>query len=121
MSDDTIRTKAITYTRDHLKEIAAYAIAVASTVVTFSMAYGHKQADSEIQAKDFREFKEEVKADIRDLKSSVQDVKMNQVSDHATMVIVGSDVHDLKMMADHASDVAESFKVPRLTGHRAKK
>src|SRR5689334_23618256 len=46
-SSDLLRTKAISYTRDHLKEIAAYAIAFASTVVTLSIAYGHKQANSE--------------------------------------------------------------------------
>lgn len=118
--DETIRTKALTYTRDHFKEILAYGIAVASSVVTLSMAYGHRQGATEVTNIQVIDKLNAVATDIQSMKSTLQTHGERMAALEATSQMTQSDVHDLKALADHASDVAENFKVPRLTGHRAK-
>lgn len=113
--EDTIRTRAIDFTRKHTKEVVAYAIAVASTVVTVSMAFGHKQADAEELIR---------KVDSLSTKVESVNVTLQQHGEklaalEATTTMTQNDVRDLKHLADHAQDVAEQFKVPRLTGHRS--
>lgn len=120
MNEETIRTKAITYTRDHLKEIAAYAIAFASTVVSVSVAFGHKQGATEVTNTQVIEKLNAMATDIQSVKITLQTHGERMAALEATSNMTQSDVHDLKALADQATDVAKNFKVPRFTGHRAK-
>lgn len=119
MSDDTIRTKAITYTRDHVKEIIAYAIAVASSVVAGSVAYGHKQADSEMLSTTVKELTTKVDA----LSGKVDDIAISQAEMKGTLTVVKDQVQSV---VQFKTDVTEGIKdanqvrIPKLTGHRAK-
>ncbi len=119
-TDETIRTKALVYTRDHAKEILAYAITVAMSVVTFSVAFGHKQGATEVTNAQVIEKLNAMDTHIQSIDRTLQTHGERMAALEATSSMTQSDVHDLKALADHASDVAESFKVPRLTGHRAK-
>lgn len=121
--DDTIRTRALDYTRSHLKEITAYAIAIASSVVTISMAYGHKQADTEMTAKDFQELKGEVKA----MHGELTQVKESQARIEGTVAaIIPWAQGAAKFQAAVQQGAAEALatpvpKGPAPPGHRVRK
>jgi len=118
MTDETIRTKALTYTRSHLKEILAYAITAASVTVTASMAYGHKQAGDEMTAKDFQELKVEVQK----MHSELTQVKESQARVEGTVAaIIPWAQGAAKFQAAVQQGAAEALATPiPKSGHRAK-
>lgn len=114
--DDTIRTKAVSYTRDHLKEIAAYAIAIASTVVTVSMAYGHKQADNEMLGTKV----DSLVTEVQSMRGDVRKLSDKQIEMSVKLDAVDDKVDDFKNWKDRVTGVAETITVPKL-GRRARK
>lgn len=83
-SEDTLRTRVGDFTRNHMKEIASYAIAVASSVVAVSVTWGHKQADSEMQAKDFQSLKDEV----HEMHNELRQVTASQARTEGTVAAI---------------------------------
>lgn len=115
VADDTIRTKALTYTRDHLKEIAAYAVAVASSVVAASVTWGHKQADTEMLSKNVSDLTIEIKS----MHGEVRELSDNQIKMSGKLDSVDEKVNDFKTWKDRITGVAETINIPKLA-HRAK-
>lgn len=115
MNEETIKTRAITYTRDHLKEIAAYAIAVASTVVTVSMAYGHKQADTEMLSTKV----DSLVTEVQSMRGEVRTLSDKQIEMSGKLDAMDDKVDDFKNWKDRVQGVAETVSVPKL-GHHAK-
>lgn len=126
MTEETIRTKAISYTRAHLKEIVAYTIAgvstVVSAIVTLSVAFGHGQADKEMQAKDFQDLKIEV----HNMHGELTQVKESQARVEGTVsAIIPWAQGAAKFQAAVQQGAAEALATPVPTGpynqgHRAK-
>lgn len=123
MNEETIRTKAITYTRDHLKEIVAYAIAAASSVVSLSVTFGHTQADKEMTAKDFQDLKVEV----HNMHGELTQVKESQARVEGTVAaIIPWAQGAAKFQAAVQQGAAEALatpvpKGPSTQGHRTHK
>lgn len=118
--EDTIRTKGLTFARNHLKEIAAYAIAAGSMTVTASMALGHRQADNEMLSTTVRTLSDKVDS----LSGKVDGIALSQAEMKGTLTVVKEQVQDV---AQFKVDVTEGIKdarkvsVPTLTGRRARK
>jgi hypothetical protein len=119
MTEDTLRTKALTYTRDHLKEIAAYAVAVASTVVTLSIAYGHKQAGSETLVSDVAK----LKTDMQTLNSAVATTNVSLARIEGTLNGINMKADEFGKFKDGVQQGAKealATPVPKLSGRRAR-
>jgi hypothetical protein len=118
MRDETIRTKALNYSRLHLKEIVAYLITAASVTITASMAYGHKQAGDEMTAKDFQDLKNEVQR----MHGELTEVKESQARVEGTVAaIIPWAQGAAKFQAAVQQGAAEALATPiPKTGHRAK-
>jgi len=120
---ETIRTKALVYTRNHLKEIVAYTIAAVSTVVsaivTLSVAFGHDQAGKEMTAQDFQA----MKAEVRLMHSELIQVKESQARTEGTLsAIVPWAQGVAKFQASVQQGAAEALATPVPNGsHRNRK
>jgi hypothetical protein len=120
---ETIRTKALVYTRNHLKEIVAYTIAAVSTVVsvivTLSVAFGHDQAGKEMTAQDFQA----MKAEVRLMHSELIQVKESQARTEGTLsAIVPWAQGVAKFQASVQQGAAEALATPVPKGsHRNRK
>jgi len=116
MNDETIRTRVLSKARSHWKLVLHGSSWLLAVIVTASVGIGHKQADGE-----------ELIRKVDDLAMKVQNVNIT-LQQHgeklaaleATTTMTQNDVRDLKHLADHAQDVADQFKVPRLTGHHVR-
>lgn len=117
MSDDTIRTRALTFGRSHWKMVAAWVIACASTLVNISIAIGHRQSDSAVVA-----------ASVTQLVSKVDGLtdKVNtQSADIAGMTakvdMIHEDVNGIKAWKDGIKQdvkAANEVNVPKFQSHR---
>lgn len=118
MTEDTIRTRALGYTRNHLKEIAAYAVAFASSVVAASVTWGHKQADNEMQARDF----ESLKIEVQQMHGELTQVKESQARVEGTVAAIipwAQGVAKFQAGVQRGAEEALATPVPK-GGHRAK-
>lgn len=121
MTEETIRTKAINYTRVHIKELASYLVACISMLVTVSVAYGHKQAGSETLV-----------IDVSTLKSDMQALKSSVASTNVSLARIEGTLNGINMKADEFGKFKDGVQqgakealatpVPKgpLPGHRAK-
>jgi len=118
--DETVRTRALTYTRSHLKEIVSYAIAAISMVITVSVAYGHKQAGSETLVTDVATLKSDMKA----LSASVANTNVALGRIEGTLNGINMKTNEFgkfKEGVEQGAKEALATPVPKLTkGHRAK-
>lgn len=82
------------------------------------IALGYKQSDS----KQLVDKVEALSAKMDHFEGVLQAHGEELAAVTATDALIQSDVRDLKHLADHAQDVADQFKVPRLTGgHRVRR
>lgn len=112
--EDTIRTKAINYTRTNWKTVVAYVVAAVTTGANVFIAIGHRQSDSAVVA-----------ASVTQLVTKVEGLtdKVNtQSADIAGMTakvdMIHDDVQGFKAWKDRVTGVAETVTVPKLQGHR---
>jgi len=118
--EETIRTKALTYTRSHLKEIVSYVVAGVSMVITVSVAYGHKQAGSETMVTDISVLKTQMQA----LSASVASTNISLARIEGTLNGINMKTNEFgkfKEGVEQGAKEALATPVPKLTkSHRAK-
>lgn len=110
--EDTIRTRALTYGRDHFKEVVAYVVAIASTVVSVSVGLGHRQASGE-----------ELTENVSKLLTKFDELNGNFIVMQRDNAVMGNEVHhvkedvgELKEWKDKVTGVADNTHVPKVAG-----
>ena len=119
MNEETIRTKALNTAREHWKGVLHFASWAMAALVTASVAVGHKQADKEMQAKDFQALQSEVKV----IHDELLQVKESQARTEGTLNAVSlwaQGVTKFQTSVQKGAEEALAIPVPKLQGHRAK-
>lgn len=118
--EDTIRIKAITYTRDHWKIVLHLTSWAMAALVAYEFSQGHKQAEIEMTAKDFQDLKVEVRA----MHGELTQVKESQARVEGTVAaIIPWAQGAAKFQAAVQKGAAEALAIPVPTGppHRSRK
>lgn len=104
MSDEeTIRTKALTYTRENWKVIIAWVITAVTTGANAFIAIGHKQAGSETLV-----------GDVATLKTDMKGLKDSVASTNVSLARIEGTLNGINMKADEFGE----FKKGVQTGAR---
>lgn len=122
MSDETIRTKALSYTRDHWKSVLHVASWAMAALVAYEFSQGHKQAETEMTAKDFQELKVEV----HNMHGELTQVKESQARVEGTVAAIipwAQGAAKFQAAVQQGAKEALETSVPKgpSAGHRARK
>lgn len=121
VNDDTIRTRAVNVAKRSPSRTIAWAISIVSTVITLSIAYGHRQANGEMQAKDFQSLKSEV----QQMHDELIQVKESQARTEGTLGAISlwaQGVAKFQTSVQEGAKEALATPVPKLApAHRAHK
>lgn len=125
MSDDTIRTRAINYTRTNWSKVLAWVIAgvstAISTVATVSMGLAHRQDDGQTLVNNVAVLTTKVDS----LTTKVNDIALTQAEMKGTLTVVKDQVQPLvKFKDDTSQGIKDALATPvpkfNIGGHRAK-
>lgn len=115
MTDETIRTRAINYTHRNWRTVLHFASWSLAAIVTISVAVGHKQADREMQAKDFQSLKSEVQL----MHNELVQVKDSQARTEGTLSAISLWASGMaKFQTNVQQGAADALSTPIPKGHR---
>lgn len=114
---DTIRTRALTYTRTNWKAVIAYVVAAVTTGANVFIAIGHRQSDSAVVAASVTQLVTKVEGLTDKVNTQSSDISGMK----STVDMIHEDVQGFKAWKDRVTGVAETVTVPKLQGRRAHK
>lgn len=122
-SGETIRTKAITYTRTNWKIVLHIASWGLAGFAAYEFGQGHKQAEKEMNAQDFKN----LQTDVASIHSDISQMKESQARTEGTLSAINmwaQGMATFKQNVQGGARDALDHPVPKLTdpkqGHRAK-
>lgn len=121
MPDDTVVTPVLEKAAKSWRMWAPYAGAAIVSLYSLAIAFGHRQADTEMTAQSFSEFRTEMKDELKAIHGEVRQLSDGQIETNGKLDSVNDKVDDFKNWKDRVTGVAETVTVPKLQGHRTRK
>jgi hypothetical protein len=119
MTEETVRTRTLHYTRNHWKGVLHFASWALAGLVTYEFSQGKSLAQKEMTASEFTALQTEVHG----MHEEVRQMKESQARTEGTLSAISVWAQGMaKFQAGVQQGAVEALAtpVPKLTGHRAK-